>query len=172
MRKSEKKGPNSKSPRCPIFKFFVVTREVIFPKMAPILDPVNFFGVFSLLGPCVKSWSNFSFKILTKSLKISTKLLPQNLGASQHCRCPSKGHQLPLSSYPHRQELYQSSLNIDLFLTNSYLTSTQCFEANPILADHSQTVWDFTGAPPWGRRFQALSYHFRSTAKLFTSLTA
>ena len=37
------KGPISKSPHCPIFNFFVVTREVIFPKMAPILDPVNFF---------------------------------------------------------------------------------------------------------------------------------
>ena len=53
MRKSEKKGPNSKSPRCPIFKFFVVAREGIFPKMTPILDPVNFFGVFSLISHCV-----------------------------------------------------------------------------------------------------------------------
>ena len=44
MRKSEKKGPNSKFPRCPIFKYFMVTREVICQKMAPILDPVNFFG--------------------------------------------------------------------------------------------------------------------------------
>ena len=52
MRKSEKKGPNSKSPRCPIFNFFVVTREVIFQKMAQILDPVNFFWVFSLLSHC------------------------------------------------------------------------------------------------------------------------
>ena len=52
MRKSEKKGPNSKFPRCPIFKFFVVTREVICQKMAPILDPVNFFWVFSLLSHC------------------------------------------------------------------------------------------------------------------------
>ena len=42
----------SKFPRCPIFKFFVVTREVICQKMAPILDPVNFFWVFSLLGHC------------------------------------------------------------------------------------------------------------------------
>ena len=54
MRKSEKKGPNSKSPRCPIFKFFVVTREVICQKVAPIWDPVNFFWVFSLLGHCGK----------------------------------------------------------------------------------------------------------------------
>ena len=46
MRKSEKKGPNSKRACCPIFKFFVVTREVIFPKMAPILDPVSFFWGF------------------------------------------------------------------------------------------------------------------------------
>ena len=52
MRKSEKKGPNSKSPRCPIFKFFVVTREVIFPKMAPILDLVSFFWVSSLRSHC------------------------------------------------------------------------------------------------------------------------
>ena len=52
MRKSEKKGPNSKRARCPIFKFFVLTREVIFPKMAPILDPVNFFWVFSLISHC------------------------------------------------------------------------------------------------------------------------
>ena len=36
MWKSEKKGPNSKEARWPIFKFFVGTREVIFPKMAPI----------------------------------------------------------------------------------------------------------------------------------------
>ena len=54
-RKSEKKGPNSKRARCPIFKFFVVTREVICQKMAPILDPVNIFGVFSLLGHCGKA---------------------------------------------------------------------------------------------------------------------
>ena len=44
MRKSEKKGPNSKRARCLIFKFFVVTREVICQKMAPILDLVIFFG--------------------------------------------------------------------------------------------------------------------------------
>ena len=35
----------SKSPHGPIFKFFVVIREVILQKMAPILAPVNiFFG--------------------------------------------------------------------------------------------------------------------------------
>ena len=43
MRKSEKKGPNSKRACCLIFKLFVVTCEVISPKMAPILDPVIFF---------------------------------------------------------------------------------------------------------------------------------
>ena len=48
MRKSEKNSIFSKFPRCPIFNFFVVTREVICQKMAPILDPVNFFWVFSL----------------------------------------------------------------------------------------------------------------------------
>ena len=52
MRKSEKKGPNSKRARCPIFNFFVVTREVICQKMAPILDPVNFFWVLSLISHC------------------------------------------------------------------------------------------------------------------------
>ena len=33
----------SKRARCPILKFFVVIREVILQKMAPILAPVNFF---------------------------------------------------------------------------------------------------------------------------------
>merc|ERR1712055_1173975 len=33
----------SKSPHGPIFKFCVVIREVILQKMAPILDPFNFF---------------------------------------------------------------------------------------------------------------------------------
>ena len=33
--------------------FFVVTREVICQKMAPILNPFNFFGVFSLISHCV-----------------------------------------------------------------------------------------------------------------------
>ena len=55
MRKSEKKGINSKSPRCPIFIFFVVTREVIFLKMATILDPVNFLWAFSLTSHCAIS---------------------------------------------------------------------------------------------------------------------
>ena len=36
----------SKSARCPVFKFFVVIREVILQKMAPILAPVNFFFGF------------------------------------------------------------------------------------------------------------------------------
>ena len=43
----------SKSPHGPIFKFFVVIREAILQKMAPILDPVNFFSVLTLLGHCV-----------------------------------------------------------------------------------------------------------------------
>ena len=50
-------GPNSKRARCPIFKFFVVTREVICRKMAPILELVNFFWVFSLLSHCEVSLS-------------------------------------------------------------------------------------------------------------------
>ena len=38
------KNPNfSKRAHGRIFKFFVVIREVILQKMAPILDPVNFF---------------------------------------------------------------------------------------------------------------------------------
>ena len=32
------------------FQFFVVIREAILQKMAPILDPVNFFWVLILLG--------------------------------------------------------------------------------------------------------------------------
>ena len=52
MRKNEKKSIFSKFPPCPIFKFFVVTREVICQKMAPILDPVNFFSVLTLLDDC------------------------------------------------------------------------------------------------------------------------
>ena len=36
----------SKRARCPIFNFFVVIREVILQKMAPILAPVNFFFGF------------------------------------------------------------------------------------------------------------------------------
>ena len=43
----------SKSPHGPIFKFCVVIREVILQKMAPILDPVNFFSFLTLLGHCV-----------------------------------------------------------------------------------------------------------------------
>ena len=42
----------SKRARCPIFKLFVVIREVILQKMAPILDPVNFFSFLTLLGHC------------------------------------------------------------------------------------------------------------------------
>ena len=48
----------SKRARCPIFKYFVVTREVICQKMAPILDPVNFFWVFSLISHCEYLKSN------------------------------------------------------------------------------------------------------------------
>ena len=42
----------SKRARCPILKFLVVIREVILQKMAPILAPVNFFSVLTLLGNC------------------------------------------------------------------------------------------------------------------------
>ena len=42
----------SKSPHGPIFKFCVVIREAILQKMAPILDPVNFFSVLTLLDDC------------------------------------------------------------------------------------------------------------------------
>ena len=44
---------SQKRARCPIFKFCVAIREVILQKMAPILDPVNFFSVLTLLGHCV-----------------------------------------------------------------------------------------------------------------------
>ena len=50
--KNDKNGSKSKFPRCPIFKFFVVNREVIPEKMAPILDSINFFWVLTLLGHC------------------------------------------------------------------------------------------------------------------------
>ena len=50
--KNDKNGSKSKFPRCPIFKFFVVTREVIPEKMPPILDSINFFWVLTLLGHC------------------------------------------------------------------------------------------------------------------------
>ena len=42
----------SKSPHGPIFKFCVVIREAILQKMAPILDPVNFFSFLTLLADC------------------------------------------------------------------------------------------------------------------------
>ena len=42
----------SKRARCPILNFLVVIREVILQKMAPILAPVNFFSVLTLLGNC------------------------------------------------------------------------------------------------------------------------
>ena len=42
----------SKSPHGPIFKFCVVIREAILQKMAPILDPVNFFSVLTRLDDC------------------------------------------------------------------------------------------------------------------------
>ena len=59
--KKHKNGSKSKFPHCPIFKFFVVIRDVIPEKMPPILDPVNFFWVFSLLGHCV-SINNFNIE--------------------------------------------------------------------------------------------------------------
>ena len=42
----------SKRARCPIFKFFLVIREVILQKMAPISAPVNFFSVLTLISHC------------------------------------------------------------------------------------------------------------------------
>ena len=51
--KTQNKNANfSESPHGPIFKFCVVIREAILQKMAPILDPVNFFSVLTLLGHC------------------------------------------------------------------------------------------------------------------------
>ena len=43
----------SKRAHRQIFKFCVVIREAILQKMAPILDPVNFFSVLTLLDDCV-----------------------------------------------------------------------------------------------------------------------
>ena len=51
----------SKSPHGPIFNFFVVIREVILQKMAPILAPVNFFSVLTLIGNCVLYYHIISF---------------------------------------------------------------------------------------------------------------
>ena len=41
-----------KKPSWPNFQIFVVIRDVNLQKMAPILDPVNFFSVLTLLGNC------------------------------------------------------------------------------------------------------------------------
>ena len=51
---------------CPIFKFFVVTREVIPEKMPPILDSINFFGVLTLLGHCVFFFMSHTKKTLSQ----------------------------------------------------------------------------------------------------------
>ena len=78
MRKSEKKGLNSKSPRCPIFKFFVVTREFICQKMSPILDPVYFFGVFSLISHCDKPVVDAFLNNSTKNQQVLDLLKPKS----------------------------------------------------------------------------------------------
>ena len=49
----------SKRARCPIFKLFVVIRGVILQKMSPILDPVNFFSVLTLLADCAEDVFHF-----------------------------------------------------------------------------------------------------------------
>ena len=48
----------SKRAHGPIFKFCVVIREVILPKMAPILDPVNFFSVLTLISHCAPEYTD------------------------------------------------------------------------------------------------------------------
>ena len=59
----------SKSPHGPIFKFCVVIREAILQKMAPILDPVNFFSVLTLLGHCGQmGFSDTQAPIITRDL--------------------------------------------------------------------------------------------------------
>ena len=75
MRKSEKKGPNPKSPCCPIFNFFVVTREVICQKMAPILDLVIFFG-----------FSAFKAAVPEKSDRGPVWIAVQQVGEGQEVR--------------------------------------------------------------------------------------
>ena len=52
----------------PDFQIFVVIREVILQKMAPILAPVNFFSVLTLLGNCVGLLMIFN-KVGTRSEK-------------------------------------------------------------------------------------------------------
>ena len=42
----------TKRAHCPILNFLVVIREVILQKMAPILAPVNFVSVLTLIGNC------------------------------------------------------------------------------------------------------------------------
>ena len=69
----------SKSPHGPIFKFCVVIREVILQKMAPILDPVNFFSVLTLLADCdrasILSVKVFHFHlVMDKETLIATSL--------------------------------------------------------------------------------------------------
>ena len=53
-----------------MFKFFVVTRGVIFPKMAPILDPVNCFGILKK-----RSFGYFCLDVKTQDVYQSTKPL-------------------------------------------------------------------------------------------------
>ena len=73
----------SKFPRCPIFKFFVVTREVICQKMAPILDPVNFFWVFSLLGHCVYMYHTHQSTLGGREETAADKRCPSYLQPTQ-----------------------------------------------------------------------------------------
>ena len=50
--KNDKNANFSKFPSCPIFKFFVMTREVICQILAPINRPGQFLWVLILLGDC------------------------------------------------------------------------------------------------------------------------
>ena len=77
--KNDKNGSKSKFPHSPIFKFFVVIREVIPEKMAPISDSINFFWVLSLLSHCasIPYFSRFSAPQCWFTI-VKTVILPEN----------------------------------------------------------------------------------------------
>ena len=73
----------SKSPHGPIFNFFVVIREVILQKMAPILALVNFFSFLTLIGNCGDRspiWFGFFITYFRKYLKRSRGFFRGNRG--------------------------------------------------------------------------------------------
>ena len=65
----------SKRAHGPIFKFCVVICEAILQKMAPILDPVNFFSVLTLLGNC--GWPSTLMLPMVKNVPTRFKVLEE-----------------------------------------------------------------------------------------------